>query len=53
MKLQTNKQKTLQKNKIKLTFLRSVGATFFIVTGQNQVRWLQSGGISSFYATLI
>lgn len=53
MKLQTNKQKTLQKNKIKLTFLRSVGATFFIVTGQNQVRRLQSGEISSFYATLI
>lgn len=50
----SNKQtKNITKKKIKLTFLRSVGATFFIVTGQNQVRRLQSGGISSFYATLI
>lgn len=50
----SNKQtKNITKKKIKLTFLRSVGATFFIVTGQNQVRRLQSGEISSFYATLI
>lgn len=49
----SNKQTKNITKKNKTHFSQKRWGNIFIVTGQNQARRLQSGGISSFYATLI